>query len=148
MTFGELEGTRTVMLVDMASDPSRLAESWGAVIGRIRQVHVLFIAPEAIDALSALEEVSAAELLQSISHRSLVPHVCTYLPNERVALVEHSLGSVSVQTRQSANLWSGWPPSSASFPQQVRGRLASSMHPVGVETRIRTAFDTISRDPF
>mgnify|MGYP001355093141 CR=1 FL=1 len=70
MTFGELEGARTVMLVDMASDPSRLAESWGAVIGRIRQVHVLFIAPEAIDALSALEEVSAAELLQSIRHRS------------------------------------------------------------------------------
>ena len=100
MTFGELEGARTVMLVDMPSDPSRLAESWGAVIGRIRQIHVLFIAPEAIDALSALEEVSPAELLQSIRHRGLVPHVCTHLPNERVALVEHSLGSVSVQTKR------------------------------------------------
>ena len=97
MTFGELEGARTVMIVDMPSNPLRLAESWGAVIERIRQVHVLFIAPDAIDALSALEEVSAAELLQRVRHRGLVPHVCTYLPNERTALVEHSLGSVNLQ---------------------------------------------------
>ena len=46
MTFGEREGSRTVMVADLPEDLSRLAECWGAVIERIRQVHVLFIDPE------------------------------------------------------------------------------------------------------
>ena len=38
MTFGELEGVRTVMIADLPEDHSRLAECWGAVIERIRQI--------------------------------------------------------------------------------------------------------------
>ena len=52
MTFGEREGSRTVMVADLPEDLSRLAECWGAVIERIRQVHVLFIDPEALDLIS------------------------------------------------------------------------------------------------
>ena len=92
MTFGEREGSRTVMVADLPEDLSRLAECWGAVIERIRQVHVLFIDPEALDLISRLEGVGEAELLQQVRQRGLVPHVCTVGGSE--ALVEHALGSV------------------------------------------------------
>ena len=93
MTFGEREGSRTVMIADLPEDPSRLAECWGAVIERIRQIHVLFIDPAALRPLSQLEGFGQSELLHEIRLRGLVPHVCT-LNDQREALVEHALGSV------------------------------------------------------
>ena len=105
MTFGEREGSRTVMVADLPEDLSRLAECWGAVIERIRQVHVLFIDPEALDLISRLEGVGEAELLQQVRQRGLVPHVCTVVGSE--ALVEHALGSVRAPADPSLGPY-GW----------------------------------------
>ena len=105
MTFGEREGSRTVMVADLPEDLSRLAECWGAVIERIRQVHVLFIDPEALDLISRLEGVGEAELLQQVRQRGLVPHVCTVGGSE--ALVEHALGSVRAPAAPSLGPY-GW----------------------------------------
>ena len=105
MTFGEREGSRTVMVADLPEDLSRLAECWGAVIERIRQVHVLFIDPEALDLISRLEGVEEAELLQQVRQRGLVPHVCTVGGSE--ALVEHALGSVRAPADPSLGPY-GW----------------------------------------
>ena len=105
MTFGEREGSRTVMVADLPEDLSRLAECWGAVIERIRQVHVLFIDPEALDLISRLEGVGEAELLQQVRQRGLVPHVCTVGGSE--ALVEHALGSVRAPAAPSLGPYGG-----------------------------------------
>ena len=105
MTFGEREGSRTVMVADLPEDLSRLAECWGAIIERIRQVHVLFIDPEALDLISRLEGVGEAELLQQVRQRGLVPHVCTVGGSE--ALVEHALGSVRAPADPSLGPY-GW----------------------------------------
>ena len=131
MTFGELEGARTVMIADLPEDPSRLAECWGAVIERIRQIHVLFIDPAALDSISQLEGVNQSDLLHEIHLRGLVSHVCT-LDNQREALVEHALGSVRVPTRASANPYE-W---LATFICELPG---SGLDQAGVERAARAA---------
>ena len=101
MTFGELEGAKMVMIVDVPENSEDISKSWGFVISRIRQIHVLFFTPRALDAISELEKIPVKNLLKEIRNRGLVPHVCTYLSNERKAIVEHSMGSVSVITKNS-----------------------------------------------
>ena len=131
MTFGELEGARTVMIADLPEDPSRLAECWGAVIERIRQIHVLFIDPAALGPISQLEGVNQSDLLHEIHLRGLVSHVCT-LDNQREALVEHALGSVRVPMRASDNPYE-W---LATFICELPG---SGLGQVGVERAARVA---------
>ena len=93
--------------------PVNIIEGYNAQLQRMGQVYneagivsdygdVLYLVTNAINNQSRPDRMgySPVELLQSIRHRGLVPHVCTHLPNERVALVEHSLGSVSVQTKR------------------------------------------------
>ena len=101
MTFGELEGAKMVMIVDVPENSEDISKSWGFVISRIRQIHVLFFTPRALDAISELEQIPVENLLKDIRNRGLVPHVCTYLSDERKAIVEHSIGSVSVITNNS-----------------------------------------------
>ena len=101
MTFGELEGAKMVMIVDVPENLEDVSKSWGFVISRIRQIHVLFFTPRALDAISELEQIPVENLLKDIRNRGLVPHVCTYLSDERKAIVEHSIGSVSVITKNS-----------------------------------------------
>ena len=101
MTFGELEGAKMVMIVDVPENSEDISKSWGFVISRIRQIHVLFFTPKALDAISELEQIPVENLLKDIRNRGLVPHVCTYLSDERKAIVEHSIGSVSVITKNS-----------------------------------------------
>ena len=101
ITFGELEGARMVMIVDLPENPADLTESWGFVINRIRQIHVLFLTPEALDAVSKLEGVSVENLLKEIRNKGLVPHVCCYISSQNRAMVEHSLGSIDVVTEES-----------------------------------------------
>ncbi len=101
MTFGELEGAKMVMIVDVPENSEDISKSWGFVISRIRQIHVLFFTPRALDAISELEQIPVENLLKDIRNRGLVPHVCTYLSDERKAIVEHSIGSVSVITKNS-----------------------------------------------
>ena len=101
MTFGELEGAKMVMIVDVPENLEDISKSWGFVISRIRQIHVLFFTPRALDAISKLEQIPVENLLKDIRNRGLVPHVCTYLSDERKAIVEHSMGSVSVITKNS-----------------------------------------------
>lgn len=101
MTFGELEGAKMVMIVDVPKNSEDISKSWGFVISRIRQIHVLFFTPRALDAISKLEQIPVADILKEIRNRGLVPHVCTYLSDEKKAMVEHSMGSVSVITEYS-----------------------------------------------
>ena len=101
MTFGELEGAKMVMIVDVPKNSEDISKSWGFVISRIRQIHVLFFTPRALDAISELEQIPVENLLKEIRNRGLVPHVCTYLSDEKKAIVEHSMGSVSVTTKNS-----------------------------------------------
>ena len=101
MTFGELEGAKMVMIVDVPAIPENISKSWGFVISRIRQIHVLFFTPRALDAISKLEQIPVENLLKEIRNRGLVPHVCTYLNDEKKAMVEHSMGSACIITEQS-----------------------------------------------
>ena len=101
MTFGELEGAKMVMIVDVPENSEDISKSWGFIVSRIRQIHVLFFTPRALDAISELEQIPVENLLKDIRNRGLVPHVCTYLSDERKAIVEHSIGSVSVITKNS-----------------------------------------------
>ena len=99
MTIGELEGARVVMLIDIPINPSQLAEAWGSVIERIRQIHVLFFTPEALAAISKIEEIPQEKLLHEIRLRGLTPHVCSYDPDRRMASIEHALGSTKIETK-------------------------------------------------
>ena len=101
MIFGELEGAKMVMIVDVPEIPEDISKSWGFVISRIRQIHVLFFTPRALDAISKLEQIPVENLLKEIRNRGLVPHVCTYLNDEKKAMVEHSMGSACIITEHS-----------------------------------------------
>ncbi len=57
LTFAELEGCKTAMVVDVPEDSDRLEEVWGSVIERIRQIHLLFIGPKAMKAIAELEGI-------------------------------------------------------------------------------------------
>ena len=131
MTFGEREGARTVMIADLPENPSRLPECWGAVIERIRQVHVLFIDPAALGPISQLEGVDQSRLLNEIRLRGLVPHVCT-LEGHHEALVEHALGSVRAPAGSSSSPH-GW---LAAFICELPG---SGPGQAGVERAVRAA---------
>ena len=100
MAFAELEGSKTVMIVDLPEDQGRLAEAWGNTIERIRQIHVLFITRDALTQISQLEGVAEHNLLQEIRERGLVPHVCGFTDPNMVQ-VEHSLGSTKASTDSS-----------------------------------------------
>ena len=78
LTFAELEGCKSVMVVDMPRESERLEEAWGSVIERIRQIHLLFIGPKAMKALAELEDIEEGKLLGEIRSRSLVPIVCSF----------------------------------------------------------------------
>ena len=43
LTFAELEGCKSAMIVGVPREADRLEEAWGSVIDRIRQVSLLFI---------------------------------------------------------------------------------------------------------
>ena len=97
LTFAELEGCKTVMVVDVPGDSGRLEEAWGSVIERIRQIHLLFIAPKAMKTLAELEGIEEGMLLGEIRSRGLVPIVCSYDPEKGVASVSHALGQQIVE---------------------------------------------------
>ena len=83
MTFGELEGAKMVMIVDVPDNPDDISIIWGFVISRIRQIHVLFITSRALEAISNLEEIPISSVLETIRNRGLVPHVCSYSTEEK-----------------------------------------------------------------
>jgi len=92
LTFAELEGCKSAMIVGVPSDADRLEEAWGSVIDRIRQVSLLFISNEALEEVSKIEEITPNLLLDEIRDRGAVPIVCTFDPVEGVAEVSHSMG--------------------------------------------------------
>ena len=94
MIFAELEGSKSVMVVSNPDKPGDISQSWGAVVSKIRQIHVLFIDSETIPLISEIEGIGQDELLTEIRLRGMVPIVCTYDPSSGVAVVEHSTGSV------------------------------------------------------
>ncbi|MAV59683.1 MAG: hypothetical protein CND89_00895 [Marine Group II euryarchaeote MED-G38] len=97
MIFGELEGTKTVMVVDVPADVNQLSEMWGSIINRIRQIHILFFTSKALDLISKLENTSNQLLLSKIRLKGLVPIVCTYDDNKNIAQIAHSSGEISVK---------------------------------------------------
>ena len=92
LTFAELEGCKSAMIVEVPSEADRLEEAWGSVIDRIRQVNLLFISNEALEEISKIEETPPNLLLDEIRDRGAVPIVCTFDPVEGVAEVSHSMG--------------------------------------------------------
>ena len=92
LTFAELEGCKSAMIVGVPSEAGRLEEAWGYVIDRIRQINLLFISNEALEEVSKIEETPPKLLLEEIRDRGAVPIVCTYDPIEGVAEVSHSMG--------------------------------------------------------
>jgi len=107
MTFAELEGCKTAMVVDVPEEPGRLEEAWGSVIERIRQIHLIFIGPEAMSAVAELEGIEEDLLLGEIRSRGLVPIVCSFDPEKGVASVSHSLGQEVVEVGRELSL-EGW----------------------------------------
>lgn len=108
MTFAEFEGPRVVMIVDLPDDSARLAEAWGFVIERIRQIHILFLSEDAFAGVAAIEEMSATQLLSEIRLRGMVPQVIACEPSENTVRIEHSLGSHSGScTADSTSDWLG-----------------------------------------
>ena len=93
MTFAEFEGPRTVMVTDIPSDSSRLAEAWGFVIERIRQIHILFLTKPALSAIAQIEEMDESELLREIRLRGMTPQVIAVDSSNRQVIIEHSLGN-------------------------------------------------------
>ena len=104
MTFAELEGCKTAMVVDVPEDPSRLDEAWGSVVERIRQINLLFIGSEAMDALAEIESMDEDSLLKGVRSRRLVPIVCSFDSEKGVAHVSHSLGDEIVEVREKMNM--------------------------------------------
>ncbi len=108
MTFAEFEGPRTVMVTDIPSDPSRLAEAWGFVIERIRQIHMLFFTKSALSAIAEIEEMDESELLREIRLRGMTPQVIAFEPQENTVVIEHSLGNYSCTPKTAtASQWLG-----------------------------------------
>ena len=89
MVFGELEGTKTVMIVDLPEDYGQIPEMWGWIINRIRQIHILFFTKEALDSI----------LLKKIKSQGLVPIVCTYDENTSISNIIHPSGELSLQLK-------------------------------------------------
>ena len=104
LTFAELEGCKTAMVVDVPEDSDRLEEAWGSVIERIRQIHLLFIGPKAMKAIAELEGIEEGLLLGEIRSRSLVPLACSFDPEKGVAIVSHSLGQEIVEVGEEIDL--------------------------------------------
>ncbi len=97
LTFAELEGCKSAMIVGVPDEADRLEEAWGSVIDRIRQVSLLFISNEALKGVSKIEEIPPDLLIDQIRDRGAVPIVCTFDPIEGVAEVSHSMGRDVVQ---------------------------------------------------
>ena len=97
MTFAELEGCKTVMIVEPPGEPERLEEAWGNVIERIRQIQVLYLSQDVIDGISSLEGTEAGVLIQEVRERSLVPIVCTFNQENGIVIVSHSLGEETIE---------------------------------------------------
>ena len=100
LTFAELEGCKSAMIVGIPSESGRLDEAWGSVIDRIRQVNLLFISNEALEEISKIEETPSNLLLDKIRDRGAVPIVCTFDPVEGVAEVSHSMGRDVVEVEE------------------------------------------------
>ena len=92
LTFAELEGCKSVMIVGVPSEAERLEEAWGYVIERIRQINILFISNEALEGISKIEDTAPNLLLDEIRNRGAVPIVCTFEPVSGIAEVSHPLG--------------------------------------------------------
>ena len=98
MTFAELEGCKSVMIVEVPDNPDDLEGVWGALIEKIRQINILFLDPEVIDKISKLEGIPRDSLLNKIRMMSLIPIVCSYDTELRSAKVSHSGGNFEVST--------------------------------------------------
>ena len=103
LTFAELEGCKSAMIVGVPREADRLEEAWGSVIDRIRQVNLLFISNEALEEVSRIEDIPPNLLLDVIRDRGAVPIVCTFDPIEGVAQVSHSMGKDVVKVEE--DMW-------------------------------------------
>jgi len=96
MTFAELEGCRNVMVVDMPDDQETISKTWGLVIGKMRQIHVLFFTSEAMKAVSSLENMGGDDFLSQVRAKTMVPIVCGIISGGSAVSVSHAMGSFEV----------------------------------------------------
>ncbi len=97
MTFAELEGCKTVMIVESPSDSGGLEEAWGNVIERIRQIQILYLDQDVIEDLAKIEGRRVEGFIEEVRKRSLVPIVCTINQENGLATLSHSLGEETVE---------------------------------------------------
>ncbi|MBJ29228.1 MAG: hypothetical protein CMB61_04125 [Euryarchaeota archaeon] len=107
MTFAELEGCKTVMIVESPSDSERLEEAWGNVIERIRQIQILYLSLNVIEGLAKIEGREVGGFIEEVRKRSLVPIVCTINQKNGLAILSHSQGeeNVEISSEISAEYW-------------------------------------------
>ena len=96
MTFAELEGCRNVMVVDIPEDQGSISKTWGLVIGKMRQIHVLFFTSEAMRAVSSLEGMEEDGFLSSVRAKTMVPIVCGITSGGSSVSLSHAMGSFEV----------------------------------------------------
>ena len=96
MTFAELEGCRNVMVVDMPGDQETISKTWGLVVGKMRQIHVLFFTSEAMKAVSSLENMEEDDFLSQVRAKTMVPIVCGIISGGSAVSVSHAMGSFEV----------------------------------------------------
>ena len=97
LTFSELEGSKTAMVVSLPRDVDRMEEVWGSVIERIRQISVLFLSQDVIDAVAKIEGTEPDALLGEVRREGMVPIVCSFQPSEGMAKISHSLGDEEIE---------------------------------------------------
>jgi hypothetical protein len=97
MIFGELEGTKTIMVVDNPKDQDEISEMWGKIVNRIRQIHILFFTKEALNSISKLENTASHLLLKKIKAKGLVPIVCSFDEIRNIAHIIHPSGELSLE---------------------------------------------------
>jgi len=103
MSFAELEGVRCALFVEPSEDSSGMEMLWGSIVQRIRQVHLLFMTPRALNSISKIEGLPPELLLSEIRRNSLVPLVCSFNPETGMAQVEHSFGTTKTIVDEPTN---------------------------------------------
>ena len=107
MTFAELEGCRNVMVVDMPDEPEMISKTWGSIIAKMRQIHVLFFTQEASNSVSALEGIGGQNFLSEVRAKTMVPIVCGVSLDGSAVSISHSMGDfeIDIASHQSGISW-------------------------------------------
>ena len=80
----------------MPGDQETISKTWGLVVGKMRQIHVLFFTSEAMKAVSTLENMEEDDFLSQVRAKTMVPIVCGIISGGSAVSVSHAMGSFEV----------------------------------------------------